>query len=142
MVRRSRNIPVNGPAKRPVWHAIGAALGAFAMGVQLVLAGWLIAQSASAAPDLQADGQVICTHDAGVAASGGSDTPSAPASHGQCSVCVCLQSAKILAPPPEAPSVQVLRQRVTQTVAVFPPQSLPVLHVHSPYASRAPPVSA
>jgi len=133
MVRRSRHIP----AKRPVWHAIGAALGAFAMGVQLVLAGWLIAQAAAAAPDLQAD-MVICAHEG---AGGGSGVPMAPASHGQCAVCACLQSAKILAPPPEAPHVVVLRPYV-QTVAVFTAQSLDVLHVHSPYASRAPPVSA
>src|SRR5215469_14713736 len=127
MVRRSRHNPVNRPATRPLWHAIGAALGAFAMGVQLVLAGWLIAQAAAAAPDLQAD-MVICAHEG----AGGPSAPIAPASHGQCAVCACLQSAKILAPPPEAPHVVVLRPYV-QTVAVFTAQSLDVLHVHSPY---------
>ncbi|HEY1544298.1 MAG TPA: DUF2946 family protein [Xanthobacteraceae bacterium] len=135
MVRRSPYIP----AKRPVWHTIGAALGAFAMGVQLVLAGWLIAQTATAASDLQAD-MVICAHD-GAGAGGDSGTPSAPASHGQCAVCACLQSAKILAPPPEAPHVAIVRPRA-ETVVVFTIRTLHVLHVHSPYASRAPPVSA
>ncbi len=137
MVRRSRNIP----AKRPVWHAIGAALGAFAMGVQLVLAGWVIAQAASAAPDLQADFQVICAHDGSAAGGGGSGTPITPAPHGQCAVCACLQQAKVLAPPPEAPRVVVPRQSA-QTVAVYKVRSLNLPHVHSPYASRAPPLSA
>jgi hypothetical protein len=137
MVRRSHYIP----AKWPVWHAIGVALGAFAMGVQLVLAGWLIAQAASAAPNLQAD-QVICTHDgAGAVPGGDSDTPVAPGSHGQCAVCACLQSAKILAPPPQAPFVRVPRPRAQSVAAVTAP-SLRVLHVRPPYASRAPPVSA
>jgi hypothetical protein len=135
MVRRSRH----NPAKRPVWHVIGAALGAFAMGVQLVLAGWLIAQTAAAA-DLPADLQVICAHD-GAGAGGGSDTPTAPASHGQCAVCACLQSAKILAPPPMAPHVVVPHPR-GETVVVVVVRSLHVLHVNSPYASRAPPISA
>lgn len=135
MVRRSRYIP----AKRPVWHTIGAALGAFAMGVQLVLAGWLIAQTAAAAPDMQAD-LVICTHD-GAGTGGGSDTPTAPASHGQCAVCACLQSAKILAPPPEAPYVAILRPR-GETVVVFTIRALHALQVRPPYASRAPPFSA
>jgi hypothetical protein len=135
MVRRSRYIP----AKRPVWHTIGAALGAFAMGVQFVLAGWLIAQTAAAASDLQAN-LVICTHD-GAGVGGGSDTPSAPASHGQCAVCACLQSAKILAPPPEAPHVAIVRPRA-EAVVVVTIRALHVLHVHSPYASRAPPFSA
>lgn len=133
MVRRSRYIP----AKRPVWHAIGAALGAFAMGVQLVLAGWLIAQAAAAAPDLQAD-LVICAHDA---SAGGNGAPIAPASHSQCAVCACLQSAKILAPPPAAPHIVLLRPR-REIVTVVAVRSLHVLYVNSPYASRAPPVSA
>ena len=135
MVRRSRY----NPARRPVWHAIGTALGAFAMGVQLVLAGWLITQAA-AASDLQADLQVICAHD-GAGSGGGSGAPVAPASHSQCAVCACLQSAKILAPPPAAPHVVVPHPR-GETVAVVAVRTLHVLHVHSPYASRAPPVSA
>jgi hypothetical protein len=137
MVRRSRNIP----AKRPVWHAIGAVLGAFAMGVQLVLAGWLIAQAASAAPDLQAEFQVICAHDGSAAGGGDSGAPMVPGSHGQCAVCACLQSAKILAPPPEGPRVVAPRLRA-QRFAVLTARSLHLLRVHSPYASRAPPFSA
>jgi len=135
MVRRSRY----SSAKRPVWHVIGAALGAFAMGVQLVLAGWLITQTA-AASDLQADLQVICAHD-GAGADGGSGAPTAPMSHGQCAVCACLQSAKLMAPPPVAPHVVVPHPR-GETVAVVVVRSLHLLHIHPPYASRAPPVSA
>jgi hypothetical protein len=135
MVRRSRH----NPAKRQVWHLIGAALGAFAMGVQFVLAGWLIAQTAAAA-DLQGDLQVICAHD-GAGADGGSGAPVAPGSHSQCAVCACLQSAKILAPPPVAPHIVVPLPRGV-TVAVVAVRTLHVLQVHPPYASRAPPVSA
>jgi hypothetical protein len=133
MVRRSHH----NPAKRPAWHAIGAVLGAFAMGVQLVLASWLIAQAAAAAPDLQ--GAAICAHDG--SAGGNPGAPSAPASHDQCVVCACLQSAKILAPPPAAPHV-VAQQPRGATIAVITVGSLRLLHVHSPYASRAPPFSA
>jgi hypothetical protein len=139
MVRRSPHSPAKTRTKRPVWHVIGAALGAFAMGVQLVLAGWLIAQAA-AASDLQADLQVICAHD-GAGAGGGSEAPVTPASHGQCAVCACLQSAQILAPPLAVPPVVVPHPR-GETVAVVTVRTLHVLHVHSPYASRAPPVPA
>jgi hypothetical protein len=138
MVRRSRHNPAHLAQKRPVWHAIGAALGAFAMGVQLILAGWLIAQAAAAAPDLQAD-VVICAHEGASGSNPGA--PIAPGSHGQCAVCACLQSAKILAPPPEAPRIVLLPPH-REIVAVVPVRSFHVLHVHSPYASRAPPVCA
>jgi hypothetical protein len=137
MVRRSRHILL---AKRPVWHAMGAALGAFAIGVQLVLAGWLIAQAAAAAPDLSAGLQVICAHDGAGAGGGHSGIPVAPGAHDQCAVCACLQSAKILAPPPEAPHVVMLRAR-GETLAIHTVPSLHFRHVHSPYASRAPPFS-
>ena len=140
MVRRSRHITAKTLSARPVWHTIGAALGAFAMGVQLVLAGWLIAQAASAASDLPDGLQVICAHD-GSAVAGHSGTPLAPARHGQCAVCACLQSAKILAPPPEAPHIALPRPR-RETVAAITVRSLHFRHVHSPYASRAPPFSA
>jgi len=104
------------------------------MGVQLVLAGWLITQAAAAAPDPD---MVICAHDG----AGGPSAPAAPASHGQCAVCACLQSAKILAPPPAPPHVVVLHPR-GETIAVVTGRSLHLVHVHPPYASRAPPVSA
>jgi hypothetical protein len=135
MVRRSRKSPANLPA----WRVVGAALAAFAMGVQLVLAGWLISQSAAAAgPDLL----VICSHGASPASGGGDGgSPVAPGSHGQCAVCACLQSAKVLAQPPEAPRFVVLRQRA-EAVPSFAVLFVHFLHVHSPYASRAPPPSA
>jgi len=109
------------------------------MGVQLVLSGWLISQAAAAAePDLL----VICSHGASPTTGGGDGgAPLAPGSHGQCAVCACLQAAKVLAPPPEAPRLVVLRQRA-EAVPAIAPQVVHFLHIYSPYASRAPPIPA
>jgi hypothetical protein len=131
MSRRSAIVP----ATRAAWRTFGAALGAFALGIQLVLSGWLVVQAATGAPDMPS----VCAHDA-PAPHGGSDgnAPFAPGSHGQCALCASLQSAKILAPPPQAPRFVVLRQR-TEAVPSFAVLFVHFLHVHSPYASRAPP---
>jgi DUF2946 family protein len=123
----------------PIWRSVGAALGAFALGVQLVLSAWFIVQSAVAAdPALQ----VICSHDGSAPAAAGDDgAPATPTSHSQCPACACVQSAKILAPPPDAPRFVVLRPRSQ----ALPPAAVRViarLHLRSPYASRAPPLSA
>jgi hypothetical protein len=132
MVRRPHQDPC------PIWRTVGAALGAFAMGVQLVLSSWLIIQSASAAePALQ----VICSHDGSSTPAGDDGGAPAPSPHSGCPACLCLQSAKILAPPPEAPRFVVLRPRSQ----AMPPAVVRVIarfHFRSPYASRAPPLSA
>jgi hypothetical protein len=132
MARRAHKLPTELPA----WRAIGAALGAFAVAVQLIMAGWLIAQAASAAePGLQP----ICTHDAVPAADRDGAPPLAP--HGQCQVCACLQSAKIIAPPPAAP--QIVRSRArSETLSVVRVPDVHPSRIHSPYASRAPPLAA
>jgi hypothetical protein len=131
MVRRSRPLTVV-----PAWRLIGATLAGFAIGVQLLLSGFLIGQVAMAAdrPELS----VICSHDRGASDPG---IPSGPPSHGQCPACACPQSAKLFVPPSASPGFAVVRPRSE-------PLRLAASHVpgeqdfHSPYASRAPPHSA
>lgn len=130
MARRSHDIPA--------WRVFGAMLGAFALGIQLLLSGWFIVQIAAAAD--QADFAVICTHDR-AAADEGSGAPSAPDQHGQCPVCACLQAAQLLGPPPAASSHAVTEPRSerlptrAEVIATEP-------SFRSPYSSRAPPFSA
>jgi hypothetical protein len=130
MVRRSHDIPA--------WRVFGAMLGAFAIGVQLLLSGWLIGQVAAAAD--QADMLVVCSHDPSGAADD-SGIPPAHGSHSQCPACACPLSAKLLAPPPASPSFVVPRLRSEALPSVMH-VVLPELRRHSPYSSRAPPLSA
>jgi hypothetical protein len=131
MHRRSQQLPA--------WRLFGAALGAFAIAVQLLLTAWLIGQAAAAA-DVPGLG-VICAH--GQAAPAGDDggVPVPPKSHGQCPACACPQSGKVLAPPPALVFVAVPRlwSRATRPAAAPRPT---VLDFRAPYASRAPPRSA
>jgi hypothetical protein len=123
----------------PAWRVFGAAAGAFALGFQLLVTGWLIGQMAG--PAGQVDAAVICARDSGASSGAGGGAP-APASHKGCyGGCWCPQFAKLLAPPPTLFSFVVLRPHlhaphadlsVVATLARSP----------SPYASRAPPISA
>jgi hypothetical protein len=136
VVRRSHEIPA--------WRVFGAALGAFAIGVQLLLSGWLLIQAAAAAnpADLsQADLAVICTHDPAATADDTGIPPAAPHQHGQCPACACPQSAKLLAPLPTPPVFAVLRPR-SQAPQAFAGVFTTEPRSPSPYASRAPPFSA
>jgi len=131
MARRSRPLTVV-----PAWRLIGATLAGFAIGVQLLLSGFLIGQVAMAAD--QPELSVICSHDPGASGPG---IPSGPPSHGQCPACACPHSAKLFVPPPATPSFVVLRSRSEPLRLTA--SHLPGEHdFHSPYASRAPPHSA
>jgi hypothetical protein len=122
----------------PAWRVFGAALGAFAIGVQLLLSAWLIGQAAAAAD--RTDLAVICSHDPAATADD-TGVPSAPHQHGQCPACGCPQSAQLFAPPPAAPSYVVLRPR-SSALPVRSEVAATELRLVSPYLSRAPPVSA
>jgi hypothetical protein len=127
----------------PAWRVFGAALGAFAIAVQLLLSAFLIVQAASAgnrADVSQADLGVICTHDPAATADEGAP-PSTPHQHGQCPACACPQWAKMLAPLPAPPIVLVLRPR-SQTEPAYAVSAVTELKSPSPYSSRAPPFSA
>jgi hypothetical protein len=127
----------------PVWRVFGAALGAFAIAVQLLLSAWLIVQAASAQANLsQAGLAVICTHDP-AAATDDTGTPAAPAphQHGQCPACACPQWAKLIGPLPTPPVVLVLRPH-SQPLPAYAGITASELASPSPYASRAPPFSA
>ena len=130
MVRRSH--------ESPAWRVFGAALGAFAIGIQLLLSAWLIGQAAAAAD--QIDLAVICSHDPAATADD-SGAPPVPHPHGQCPACACPQSAQLFVPPPVPPRYVVLRPRS----AALPARSdvaVTTLRLVSPYLSRAPPFSA
>src|SRR5690349_2231536 len=86
----------------PVWRVGATALAAFALGVQLLLSGFLIGQHAWAADSMP----VICAHEqAGLVDDGGGPPGSAPGSHELCPACACPQSAQALATFPPSPSV-------------------------------------
>ncbi|HLH88396.1 MAG TPA: DUF2946 family protein [Xanthobacteraceae bacterium] len=123
----------------PAWRLFGAALGAFAIAVQLLLTAWMIGQAAAGAggtPDLA----VICTHDQQAPVGDDGGAPVAPKSHGACPACACPFSAKVLAPPPALVFVAA-PQPASQAMR---PASVPrptSLDFRAPYASRAPPRS-
>ena len=131
MHRRSQQLPA--------WRLFGAALGAFAIAVQLLLTAWLIGQAAAAAdgPDLG----VICSRDQPAPAGGDGGAPIAPKSHGACPACACPQSGKVLAPPPPFAFVAVARLSSQAMRPAAAPQPI-ALDFRAPYASRAPPLSA
>ena len=127
----------------PAWRLLGAALGAFAIVVQLLLSAWLIVAAAAAGGQAgltQADLAVICTHDKAAIADD-TGVPPTPHPRGQCAACTCPQSVKLLAPLPTPPVIAVLRPQSRTShapAAVDAPQP----RSPSPYASRAPPFSA
>src|SRR5262249_27618283 len=123
----------------PAWRLFGAALGAFAIAVQLLLTAWLIGQAAAAADG--ADLAVICTHDQPAPAGDDGGAPAAPKSHGACPACACPFSAKVLAPPPSLIFVAAprLSSQAMRPAATPRPTAL---RFRAPYASRAPPRSA
>ena len=125
----------------PAWRLFGAAVGAFAIGVQLLLSVWLIVQAAAASSPVdlsEADLAVVCTHDPAAADTG---APPAPHQHGQCAACACPQWAKLLAPLPASPVALVLRPH-SQMPRAYVGVDATQLASPSPYASRAPPFSA
>ncbi len=122
----------------PAWRAFGAALGAFAIAIQVLLTAWIIGQAAAAAVD-QPDLAVICAHDPAATTDGGA--PAKPHPHGQCAACACPQSAQLLAPPPAPASHALPLPRSAKLPALMDFMSTQA-SFHSPYASRAPPFSA
>jgi hypothetical protein len=126
----------------PTWRVFGAALGACAVVLQLVVSAWLVVDAAAAAnpADPSAGLAVICTHNAAGTADD-SGAPPAPHRHGQCDACACPQSVKLLAPLPKPPILVVLRPRA-QSPDVAPPRAAPQPRCPAPYGSRAPPFSA
>jgi hypothetical protein len=126
----------------PAWRIFGAAIGAFAIVVQLLFAAWLIvdAAGASQAALAQADLGVICTHDPAAAADN-TGAPPAPHPHGQCLACACPQSGELLAALPTPSVVAVLRPH-SLTLPAYGGAAVPPTRSPAPYASRAPPFSA
>jgi hypothetical protein len=123
----------------PAWRVCGAALAAFAIGLQLLVSGLLIGRVAVAMD--QADLALICSHDPAAGLDDGTGAPSAPASHDQCPACAFTSSAKLFATAPVSPSVALAHPR-SEVPRVFADRVLAAPDVHSPYASRAPPHSA
>lgn len=133
---------VRGSHETPAWRVFGAALGTFAIVVQLLLSGLpLIQATAAASPADQAILAVICTHDPAATPTDDTDAPSAPHQHGQCLACTCPQSAKLVAPLPTPPIFVVLPPR-SHTLHAYADAGVTGPTSPSPYASRAPPFSA
>jgi hypothetical protein len=126
----------------PASRVFGAALGAFAVVVQLLFSAWLIVDAAAAnqAALVQAELGVICTHDP-AATVDNTGVPPAPHPHQQCPACACPQSTEFLAALPTPPVVAVLRPQ-SLTPQVHAAVAVPPTRSPAPYASRAPPFSA
>jgi hypothetical protein len=120
----------------PAWRLFGATLAAFAIGIQILLSGFLIGHAAVAAD--RSELSVICGHDRGA---GDPVIPAGPASHDQCQACACPQLASHFAQPPASPSVAVVLPR-SEPLRVAAGHVPGEHYFHSPYASRAPPQSA
>jgi hypothetical protein len=118
------------------FRTVGATLAGFAIGLQLLLSGFLIGHVAVVAnqPDLS----VICSHDP---AAGDSGIPSEQDPHGQCPACACPQSVSLFAAPSVPPSHAVVLPR-SEPLRLTASHVLGEHFFHSPYASRAPPQSA
>ena len=126
------------PADMPAWRVVATALAAFAVGVQLVLAGFLIGQRAWAVA--QSDTAVLCAHErAGLADETGGGP--APDSHDFCPACACPESAQSLAALPPSPGIALPLPR-SEVLIAQPDVTGADLHFRPPYASRAPPRSA
>lgn len=140
MAPRFHHRPARGPTHRAdcsaAWRRFGAALAAFALGVQLVLSGVVV--GGFAATD-QTGGWVVCTHDA--ADQTGSGKPQPAKSHDECPACTFAQTAKI-APPLPAPPVLAAVHGRSELMPVRPVAALSLRHSPSPYSSRAPPFFA
>ena len=110
-------------------------LAGFAIGIQILLSGFLVGHAAVAAD--RSELSIICGHE------GASDpaVPAGPASHDQCPACAFPQSASYFAPPPASPSFAVVLPR-SEPLQVVASQVADERYFHSPYASRAPPQSA
>jgi hypothetical protein len=121
----------------PIWRVLGATLTAFCLGVQLLVSGVVMGGMVHAAAD--ADLAVICTHDG--TADPESGAPDPQKSHDPCPTCTCAQSHPLASPLPQAPVFAVLRGR-SEPVPVRHVAADPNRHIHFPYASRAPPLSA
>jgi hypothetical protein len=131
----------------PAWRLFGAALGAFAIALQLLLSAFLIVQAAATGNQAalgETDLAAICSHDPASAPTiddSGSGAPPTPHQHGQCPACASPQWAKALAPLPKPPVVLVLRPH-SQTMPTYAGVVGTELNSPSPYTSRAPPFSA
>jgi hypothetical protein len=121
----------------PTWRALGAALSAFCLGAQLLVSGLLMGGAVHASADV--DVAIICTHDG--QSDPASGTPDPQQNHDLCLACTCAQSQQLASPLPQTPLFAVLRGRSEP----LPTRRATVdagRHVHAPYASRAPPLSA
>lgn len=117
-------------------RALGAALTALCLGVHLLVSGVLMGGMVHVA---DADLAVICTHDGAV-----DPAPRAPdphKNHDLCPACTCVQSTNLASPLPQPPLFAVLRGR-SEPLPVRQAVADAGHHVHAPYASRAPPLSA
>jgi DUF2946 family protein len=125
----------------PTWRALGAALTAFCLGVQLLVSGLSMGGMVRAAADsgLAADLAVICTHDGPADQTSGGPDPQKP--HELCPVCTCAQFHPLTPPLPQAPLFAILRGR-SERLPVRQAAADADHHVHAPYASRAPPLFA
>jgi hypothetical protein len=121
----------------PMWRALGAALSAFCLGAQLLVSGLLMGSTVHAAGD--ADVAIICTHDGQNDPASG--TPDQQQNHDLCPACTCAQSQQLASPLPQTPMFAVLRGR-SAPLPVRHAAADADHHIHSPYASRAPPRSA
>ena len=86
-----------------------------------------------------ADLAVICTHDGTADPTSGAPDPHQ--NHDLCPACTCVQLYPLISPLPQAPLFAVLRGR-SEPLPVRQAAAGPDHHVHSPYASRAPPLFA
>jgi hypothetical protein len=121
----------------PVWRALGAALAAFCLGAQLLVSGLLLGGMVQAAGDV--DLGVICSHDGQTDPASG--VPDPHKSHHLCPACTCAPSHQLASPLPQAPLLAVLRGR-SEPMPVRSAAAGADRHLHSPYASRAPPRTA
>jgi hypothetical protein len=120
----------------PIWRALGAALAAFCLGAQLLVSGLLMGSMVQAA---DADLAVICTHDGQSDPASGAPDPHK--AHHLCPVCTCAQFHQLGSPLPQAPLLAVLRGR-SEPLPVRVAATGADHRLHSPYASRAPPLTA
>jgi hypothetical protein len=125
----------------PTWRALGAALTAFCLGIQLLVSGLSMGGMVRAAADadLAADLAVICTHDGTADPASGTPDPQKP--HELCPACTCAQWHPLASPLPQPPLFAVLFGRSEQ-LPVRQAAADAGYPVHAPYASRAPPLSA
>ncbi|MBO0712482.1 MAG: hypothetical protein J2P47_14520 [Acetobacteraceae bacterium] len=137
MTPRFHHRSARGLTHSPGWRRVGAALAAFALGVQLVVSGVVIRGIGVAAD--QTNGWVVCTHDA--ADQTGSGKPPPAKSQDECPACTFAQTAKLAPPLPAAPVLAALHGR-SELMPVRPAVLGLARHSPPPYSSRAPPFFA